>query len=192
MLPRDGVLELRQPALAVHPVPMQHGVQWVEKGFVVAQRLDVGLALLVEEDGVEHADGGAVEREGGCVEREDQLRLRRPLQFARRLRVLAQHEDAAREILPRGDTVEPTDGVLDLAVPLLQLEKLVDAVELDALVVDAARDDRPQPQLRPGDKARQPHAGDGCRVPVGVLGGRAEPPAAVRPNQFEARNVVAE
>jgi len=41
----------------------------VEKGLVVAQRLDVGLALLVEEDGVEHADGGAVQREGGRVER---------------------------------------------------------------------------------------------------------------------------
>ena len=78
-----------------------------------------------------------------------------------------------------------------MLVALLQVEELVDAVELDSLVVDLARDDRTQLQLRPGDDAGQAHPADRRGVPLGVLGRRTESAAAVRAHQLEAGNVVA-
>src|SRR5277367_4920767 len=99
------------------------------------------LHLLVKEDGVEHADGGAVERESWRFERKDELRLRRGNKLSGNLRVIAGHEDAAREVLPGGHAVQPTHVVLHMLVSLLKVEKLIDTVELNALVVDKARND---------------------------------------------------
>src|SRR6266702_30659 len=106
--------------------------------------------------------------------------------------MLAEHEDAAREVLPGGGAIDPADGVFDVAVLLLQVEELVDSVELDSLVVDVARDDGTEPELRPGDETRKSHPANGCGVPVGILGARAEAAGAVGADEFEARYVIAE
>src|SRR5208283_5907309 len=97
----------------------------------------------------------------------------------------------AREVPAGGGAIDPAHGVLHVLVPLLQVEELVYTVELDSLVVDLARDDRTQLQLRPGDDAGQPHSSDRRGVPVGVLGGCADPSTTVRAHQLEAGNVIA-
>ncbi len=70
VLPRNGVLELQQAALAVHAVPVQHLVQRIEERLVILQRGDALLHLLVEEQRVEQADRGAVQRPARQLERE--------------------------------------------------------------------------------------------------------------------------
>ena len=133
-----------------------------------------------------------VERECRGVEGEDQLRLGRGLELRRFGGVIALHEDAAGEVAAGGGAVDPADGVLDVLALLGEVEELVDAVELDALVVDHARDDGLQAQRCPGDEAGEAEAADGGGVPVGVLGGRAEAARAVGADQLELRDVAAE
>ena len=57
------------------------------------------------------------------------------------LGVVAEHVDAAGEVFAGGGAIDPGDGVLDVGVAGLDVEELVDAVELDSLVVDHAGDD---------------------------------------------------
>ena len=64
-------------------------------------------------------------------------------------------------------------------------------MELDALVVDLAGDDGFEAQRCPGDKAGEAEAADGCGVPVGVFGGRAELAGAVGADQLELGDVAA-
>ena len=89
-------------------------------------------------------------------------------------------------------TVDPADGVLDVLALLGEVEELVDAVELDALVVDHAGDDGLEAQGRPGDEAGEAEAADGGGVEVGVFGGRAELARAVGADEFELGDVAAE
>ncbi len=88
--------------------------------------------------------------------------------------------------------VDPAYGVLDVLALVGEVEELVDAVELDALVVDHAGDDGLEAQCRPGDEAGEAEAADGRGVEVGVFGGRAEHARAVGADEFELRDVAAE
>ena len=76
VLPGDDVLELEEAALAVHAVPVEDLVERVEEGLVVLQGDDALVNLLVEEGGVEEADGELVEGEAGGFEGEDELWVR--------------------------------------------------------------------------------------------------------------------
>ena len=192
MLPRNDVLELKQAAFAVHAVPVQDLVERIEERLVVLQRDDALVDLLVEEERVEEADREMIEREAGSIEGKDQLRLGRGLQLVPLRRVVALHEDSAGEVLAGRGAVDPAHGVLDVLALPREVEELVDAVELDALVVDQARDDGLEPQLRPGDQPGEAKAADGCGVEVRVLGGRAELARAVGADQLELRDVTAE
>ena len=64
--------------------------------------------------------------------------------------------------------------------------------ELDAVVLNAARDDGAQAYLCPGDEAGESHAADGGGEPFGVLRRAAEEAGAVGADQLEAGNVAAE
>lgn len=88
--------------------------------------------------------------------------------------MIALHEDATGEVASFGGDVDPTDGVLDVLRLIGEIEKLVYAVELDALVVDLAGDDGLEAEGSPGDDASEAEAADGCGVELGVLGWRAE------------------
>ena len=106
--------------------------------------------------------------------------------------VVALHEDAAGEVAAGGGAVDPADGVLDVLALVGEIEELVDAVELDSLVVDHAGDDGLQAQRGPGDEAGEAEAADGGCVQVGVFRGRAEQARAVGADQFELCDVAAE
>src|SRR5271167_2979408 len=108
MAPGDDVLELEQTALAVHAVPAQDLVERIEERLVVLERDNTLVNLLVEERRVEEADAQWIEGEAGCVEGKHKLWLRRPLELVPLRRVVALHEDAAREVAAcRGD-INPT------------------------------------------------------------------------------------
>ena len=94
--------------------------------------------------------------------------------------MVALHEDAAGEVAAGGGAVDPADGVLDVLALVGEVEELVDAVELDALVVDHAGDDGLEAQRCPGDEAGEAEAADGGGVEVGVFGWGAEQCASRR------------
>src|SRR6185437_8541826 len=114
VLPRNDVLELKQPAPAVHAVPVQHLVERIEERLVILHGDDARVNLLVKEERVEEFDREMIEREAGSIEGKDQLRLRRGLQRASFAGVVALHKDAAGEVLSGRGAVDPTDGVLDV------------------------------------------------------------------------------
>ena len=118
--------------------------------------------------------------------------LGRGLEFVPLRRVIALHEDAAAEVAAGGGDVDPAYGVLDVLALVGEVEELVDAVELDALVVDHAGDDGLEAQGCPGDEAGEAEASDGGGVEVEVLGGRAEFAGAVGADEFELGDVAAE
>ena len=106
--------------------------------------------------------------------------------------MVALHEDAAREVLARGGHVDPADGVLDVLRLRGEIEELVDAVELNPLVVDLAADDGLESKLRPRDHAREAEAADRRRVHVRVFSRRAAQARAVGADELELRHVAAE
>lgn len=57
VLPGDDVLKLKEAAFAVHTVPAENLIERVEEGLVVLQGNGSLVDLLVEERGVEEADG---------------------------------------------------------------------------------------------------------------------------------------
>ena len=73
-----------------------------------------------------------------------------------------------------------------------EVEELVDAVELDAFVVDLAGDDGLEAEGGPGDEAGEAEAADGGGVEVGVFGGGAEQAGAVGADELELGDVAAE
>ena len=79
-----------------------------------------------------------------------------------------------------------------LLVCVGEVEELVDAVELDAFVVDDAGDDGLEAEGGPGDEAGDAEAAYGGGVPVGVFGGRAEAAGAVGADELELGDVAAE
>jgi len=79
-----------------------------------------------------------VQREAGKVERDAQLRLGRWLQLAGCLRVFAQHEDAARKVLPVEAQSTQLTVYSNCWYCRFRSRNSVDAVELDSLVVDLA------------------------------------------------------
>src|ERR1700679_63426 len=128
----------------------------------------------MEEGGVEEAHSDSVQGKGGRVEGEDQLRLWRGLEIVPSGRVVTLHEDATGEVAASGGDVDPTDGVLDVLALFGEVEELVDAVELDALVVDHAGDDGFEAKRCPGDESGQAQSTDGCCVEFRVFSWRAE------------------
>ncbi len=103
-----------------------------------------------------------VEGEAGGVEGEDEFGFGRGLEIVLFGRVIALHEDAAAEVAAGGGEVDPAYGVLDVFALVGEVEELVDAVELDAFVVDFAGDDGLEAQGGPGDEAGEAEASDGC------------------------------
>ncbi len=101
------------------------------------------------------------------------------------------HEDAAGKVLSGRDAVDPGDGVFDAGAGAGEFDELLNAVELDAGVLNAARNDGAQANLGPGDEAGESHAADGGGEPFCVLRGAAEEAGAVGTDQFEAGNVAA-
>src|SRR5690242_18833009 len=145
----------------------------------------------MEVEGVEGGHRETVQRELGQIEGEGELRFLAAAERAGDLGVIAAHEDATGEVAAGGNAVDPGDGVF--AGRLLgEGEELVEAVELVAVVVNFARDDGAQADLRPGDEAGETHAADGGGEPVGVLDGAADEAAAVGADEFEAQYVAAE
>ena len=108
------------------------------------------------------------------------------------LAVVAEHEDAAGEVLAGGGDVDPADGVLDILVLGGEGEELVDAVELDAFVVDEAADDGLELELDPGEDAGEAEAADGGGEPVGIVSGRAVEALAVGADELKLGDVGAE
>ena len=106
--------------------------------------------------------------------------------------MVALHEDAAREVFTRGCDVDPADGVLDVLRLRGEIEKLVEAVELNSLVIDFAADDGLETKLRPGDHAGEAKTANGRRVHVRVFSRRAAQMRAIRANQLEPRHMAAE
>ena len=92
---------------------MQDRIERIKEWLVVVDRFDVRFALFMEVEGIEGADGDAIQREGGRVEGEDQFGLGRWLELAGNFGVVAKHEDAAHEVLAGGDAVQPAHGVFD-------------------------------------------------------------------------------
>src|SRR5580658_2184640 len=97
-----------------------------------------------------------------------------PRSFARVQRlwligVIALHEDAAGEVASTGDAIDPRDRVFDMGTRLGESDKLVDADELDALVLNLAAHYRAQTNLRPGNQPGESHATNGRGVPVPIL-----------------------
>ena len=72
-----------------------------------------------------------------------------------------------------------------------EVEELVDAVELDAFVVDFAGDDGFEAEGGPGDDAGEAEAADGGGVELGVFGGGAEHAGAVGADELELGDVAA-
>ena len=193
VLPRNGVLELHQAALAVHAVPVQHRVQRVEEGLVVLQRdFTCGLICLWKKSVLKRLTVVWFSAKPGASNGKTSLGSGEGLNSPGTCECSPSMKMPRAKFLPVEAQSTQLTVYSTLLVLLLQVEELVDAVELDALVVDAARDDGLQPKLRPGDEAGEAHAADGGGVPVGVLGGRAEAARAVGADQFEARDVVAE
>src|SRR5580698_1148067 len=77
MFPWNGVLELQQTALAVHLVPLEHGVEWIEEWLIVLQCGNALLHLLVEEERIEGADARTVQHPARQLDRKDQLGIGR-------------------------------------------------------------------------------------------------------------------
>lgn len=190
VLPGDDVLKLKEAAFAVHAVPAENLVERVEEGLVVLEGDGSFVDLLVEERGVEEADGEGVEGEAGSFKGKDQLRFGRGLEIVFFGRVIALHEDAAGEVAAFGGDVDPTDGVLDVLCLIGEVEKLVYAVELNALVVDLAGDDGLEAEGGPGDDAGEAEAADGCGVELGVFRGGADHPGAVGADELELGDVA--
>ena len=63
------------------------------------------------------------------------------------------HEDSTSEVASLGDAVDPGDGVFDLSRFTRNGKKLVEADELDSLVIDIAGDDWAELHFGPRDKA---------------------------------------
>ena len=103
------------------------------------------------------------------------------------------HEDAAGEVATGGGDVDPADGVLDVFGLVGEVEELVDAVELDAFVVDLAGDDGLEAEGGPGDDAGEAEAADGCGVELGVFARVSRVDAgAVGADELELGDVAAE
>src|SRR5438477_4751140 len=106
--------------------------------------------------------------------------------------MIALHEDAAGEVAAVGGAVDPADGVLDVLALCGEVEELVDAVELDAFVVDHAGDDGLETEGGPADEASETEAPDGGGEEAGVFVGGTEQAGAVGAAELELGDVAAE
>src|SRR5438270_7691341 len=106
--------------------------------------------------------------------------------------MIALHEDAAGEVAAVGGAVNPADGVLDVLALVAEVEEFVDAVELDAFVVDHAGDDGLEAQSGPVDEAGETETADGGGEEGGVFGGGTEQAGAVGADELELGDVAAE
>src|ERR1700733_2939874 len=106
--------------------------------------------------------------------------------------MVALHEDPASEVPASRGAVDPTDGVLDVLALVGEVEELVNAVELDSLVVDHARDDGFESKCCPGDETGESESSNSGGVEGGVFGWRAEQTRAIGADQFELGDVAAE
>ncbi len=88
--------------------------------------------------------------------------------------------------------VHPAHGVFDVFTLVGEVEELVDAVELDAFVVDLAGDDGLEAKRRPRDQACESKTADGRSVEVGIFSWRAQFAGAVGADELELGDVAAE
>src|SRR5438445_1133942 len=106
--------------------------------------------------------------------------------------MVALHEDAAGEVAAVGGAVDPADGVLDVLALIGEVEELVNAVELDAFVVDHAGDDGLEAQGGPADEAGETETADGGGEEAGIFGGGTEQAGAVGAEELELGDVAAD
>ena len=145
-------------------------------------------------DRVEPAEHEPVERPRRKGERHgDAAVARRPRELRQRPGVVSAKVVAATEPRARRERIDPRDRVLEVRFRFaVDLEELVESAEADRLLLDERVRDRPERELRPGHKARQPEAADGRAVPVGVFRRRADEAGPVGAEELEPSHVAAQ
>ena len=66
--------------------------------------------------------------------------------------MISLHVDSASEVLASGDAIDPGNRVFNLGARLRERDELIDAVELDPLVLNLPAHDRAQAYFGPGNK----------------------------------------